>query len=167
VFYQYEIEADSAATLERLRSGEFPYRTRLLLDQPLQLISPANPGAEPIPITPARVVEWDVDRFVVECTAERNGLLWLSENYYPSWRATEDSGEELPIYRADYAFRAVPVRAGTHRITFEFHSKSFEKSVWLSLVCFFILIAGVLWSAATGRTESKHVTSRVKDRHET
>jgi hypothetical protein len=153
VFYQYEVETDSAATLERLRSGDFPYRTRLLLDQPLVTPEPAAPDAEPIPITPVRVVEWSVDRFVVEGRAERDGILWVSENYYPSWRATDDTGEGLPIYRADYAFRAVPVKAGDHRITFEFHSATFTKSAWLSLVCFLILIAGVVGTAFSARRE--------------
>ena len=148
VFYQYEVEADSNATLERLRSPDFPYRTRLLLDQPLPRIAPVSAGDDAqIPFTPARVVEWEVDRFVVECTAEREGILWLSENYYPAWRATDASGERLPIYRADYTFRAVLVSAGTHRITFEFHSAIFSKSAWLSLVCFLLLAGGMVWTS--------------------
>ena len=76
--------------------------------------------------------------------ATRDGLLWLSENYYPAWRATDETGRSLPIYRADYTFRAVPVSAGTHRITFEYHSAIFANSVWLSLVCLVILLGGTV-----------------------
>jgi len=146
VFYQYEVEADSTAQLARVRQPGFPYRSRLILEQPLTMIPPVDSGAAPIPFTPARVVEWDVDRFVVECTTERDGILWLSENYYPAWRATEDSGENLPIYRADYLFRAVPIRAGQHRITFRFHSEIFTTSAWLSLACLMILVIGMAWT---------------------
>jgi len=146
VFYQYEIEADSAAQLARVRQPGFPYRSRLILDQPLGLFPPVDSGAAPIPFTPARVVEWDVDRFVVECTTERDGILWLSENYYPAWRATDDTGESLQIYRADYLFRAVPIRAGKHRITFRFHSDIFTTSAWLSLGCVLILLIGMVWT---------------------
>lgn len=140
VFYQYEVEPDTLATLARIRGEGFPYRSRLILDQELPNLAPVAAGAAPIEFTPARVVDWEVDRFAVEYTAERDGLLWLSENYYPAWVATDAGGETLPIYRADYTFRAVPVKAGTHRITFEFHNAVFANSLWLSLVCLLILL---------------------------
>jgi uncharacterized membrane protein YfhO len=100
--------------------------------------------AAPIDFTPARVIEWDVDRFVVEYTADRDGILWLSENYYPAWNATDENGQSLPIYRADYTFRAVAAKAGTHRLTFTFHNKVFTMSLWLSLVCGVVLIGGTI-----------------------
>jgi hypothetical protein len=153
VFYQYEVEADSGATLARLRTPDFPYRSRLILDQPIGAIAPVATDAEPIPFTPANVAEWDVDRFVVECKTERDGILWLSENYYPAWRATDESGGHLPIYRADYLFRAVPIRAGEHRITFQFHSEIFNTSVWLSLACFSILMVGLVWTRFSHRRD--------------
>lgn len=144
VFYQYEVEPDSNATLARIREANFPYRSRLLLDQPLATLPPTDPNSTPTPFTPARVVEWDVDRFVVEYTADQPGILWLSENYYPSWTATSESGENLPVYRANYTFRAIEAKQGTHRVTFEFHNKAFSMSVWLSLICGVILIAGTV-----------------------
>jgi uncharacterized membrane protein YfhO len=156
VFYQYEVETDSITTLERLRMPEFPYRSRLILDQPLSFIAPVDSGTAPVPFAPARVVEWDVDRFVVECTTERDGILWLSENYYPAWRATDDTGENLPIYRADYLFRAVPIRAGKHRITFQFHSEIFTTSAWLSLICLLILVGGMAWTRVSNRPDVTH-----------
>ncbi|MBD3298664.1 MAG: hypothetical protein GF341_08425 [candidate division Zixibacteria bacterium] len=144
VFYDYEVETDSALTLERLRNQEFPARSKLILPQPVTGMAPGQLGDSLMPFTPARVVEWDVDRMVVECTAERDGLLWLSENYYPAWKAIDQSGTELPIYRADYTFRAVPVSAGEHRITFEFHNDVFMTSVWLTMVCGMILLVGAV-----------------------
>ncbi|HUU46561.1 MAG TPA: hypothetical protein VM118_12590 [Acidobacteriota bacterium] len=144
VFYQYEVEPDTNATLERIRSDDFPYRSRVILDQALPDREPVKADAAPIPFSPARVIEWDTDRFVVECSVARDGLLWLSENYYPAWRATDETGRTLPIYRADYTFRAVPVTAGTHRITFAYHSATFANSVWLSLVCLLILLGGTV-----------------------
>ena len=152
VFYQYEVVTDSNATLARLREPGFPYHNRLILDQPMTDLSPTDAKAQPIPITPAKVTEWQVDRFVVECTAERDGILWLSENYYPAWRATDEAGQKLPIYRADYTFRAVPVKKGAHKITFEFHSATFATSIWLSLACVLILAGGAVL-AGRGRTQ--------------
>ena len=143
VFYQYEVVTDSNATLARLREPEFPYHNRLILDQPISDLPPTDANASPVPITPAKVTDWQVDRFVVECNAERDGILWLSENYYPAWHATED-GQKLPIYRADYTFRGVPVKKGDHKIVFEFQSATFGTSIWLSLVCAVILAGGAV-----------------------
>jgi hypothetical protein len=154
VFYQYEVNADSNATLARIRSADFPYRSRLILDQAMPNLPPADSMAPPIPFTPARIVAWDVDKFEVECTAERDGILWLSENCYPAWSATDESGRSLPIYRADYTFRAVPVSAGTHRIRFDFHSTTFANSMWLSLVCFLIMLGGSGWAVWTRRSSA-------------
>ncbi len=144
VFYQYEVMTDSNATLAQLRRPDFPYHNRLILDQPMTDLPPADQNAASIPFTPARIVDWSVDKFVVECTAERDGILWLSENYYPAWHATDEAGQNVPIYRADYTFRAVPVKKGTHKITFAFHSETFANSVWLSLVCAVILAGGAM-----------------------
>lgn len=144
VFYQYEVIPDSNATLARIREASFPYRSRLILDQQLSSLPPSDSLAAPIEFTPAHIVEWDVDRFVVEYTAERDGILWLSENYYPAWQATDESGLTIPIYRADYTFRAIEAKAGTHRVRFEFHNKTFTLSAWLTLICGLILIAGTV-----------------------
>jgi hypothetical protein len=153
VFYQYDVEPDTNTTLERIRADQFPYRSRLILAQQPVGLAPAPLDATPIPFTPARVVEWSINSFEVECTAEQDGLLWLSENYYPAWVATDENGQTLPIYRANYTFRAVPIKAGTHRITFEYHSAVFANSAWLSLVCLLILIGGTVVSRQRGRVE--------------
>jgi hypothetical protein len=146
VFYQYEVVADSNATLARLRDPGFRYRNRLILDQPVASLPPADSAATPIESTPATIVDWDVDRFVVEYTTERDGILWLSENFYPSWHATDETGQSVPIYRADYTFRAIEAKAGTHRVSFEFHNKVFSMSVWITLVCGVILVAGTVFA---------------------
>jgi uncharacterized membrane protein YfhO len=44
-----------------------------------------------------------------------NGLLLLSEVYYPGWRARVD-GNETGVLRADFLLRAVPVAQGRHRV---------------------------------------------------
>lgn len=146
VFYQYQVEPDSNATLARLRDPSFPYESRLLLDQPMGSLPPTDTLETPIKYSPARVIEWDVDRFVVEYTADRDGILWLSENYYPHWHATDESGQSLPIYRANYTFRAISAKAGTHRVTFEFRNKVFSMSMWLTFICGAILIVGTVFA---------------------
>ena len=44
--------------------------------------------------------------------APRDGLAVILDPFYPGWTATVD-GKPTPILRADFAFQAVPVTAGT------------------------------------------------------
>ena len=60
------------------------------------------------------------NELILSVTAERPGLLFVSEIYHPSWRAWID-GSPVPIHRADVAFRAVEVPAGTHELVFRYH----------------------------------------------
>jgi hypothetical protein len=59
----------------------------------------------------------DAGRFSV--ITDRPGWLVVSETYYPGWRA-QVNGEEVPILRANLAFRAVAVPAGSSEIVFRY-----------------------------------------------
>jgi len=50
-------------------------------------------------------------------------MLVLSETFCPGWKAYCD-GRETKIYRANFAFRAVPLPAGTHTVTFVYDPAS-------------------------------------------
>jgi hypothetical protein len=61
----------------------------------------------------------------LQVKAAEDCLLVLSDTYYPGWKAFVD-GKETKIYRADYAFRAIPVSVGTHRVEFVYDPLSFK-----------------------------------------
>lgn len=60
-------------------------------------------------------------------------LLFLSDTYYPGWKAYIDK-KETNIFKADYAFRAVLVPAGVHKVLFTFQSESFRLGLMISLI---------------------------------
>jgi uncharacterized membrane protein YfhO len=66
-------------------------------------------------------------------------MLVLSETFYPGWKAYCD-GRETKIYRANFAFRAVPVPAGTHRIAMVYDPVSFRIGKAITLFTLFIFI---------------------------
>lgn len=72
--------------------------------------APAPGGAAQVAITAygAGAVSLEVD-------APRPGLLVLTDQDYPGWRASVD-GAPAPIHRADYLFRGIPIAAGRHRV---------------------------------------------------
>lgn len=51
-----------------------------------------------------------------------DGWLYMADTWYPGWQASVD-GAVVEITRANYVFRAVPIRAGRHTIIFEYHPK--------------------------------------------
>lgn len=64
--------------------------------------------------------------------AEKRSILVLTDAFYPGWRVFVD-GKEEKIYRADYAFRAVPIEAGRHEIEFVYDPLSFKLGLIISL----------------------------------
>lgn len=81
----------------------------------------------------------------VETTAE--AYLVLSEVYYPGWQATVD-GQPAPLYRANYAFRAVRLTPGAHRVNLAFAPLSWRVGLGLSAGT---ALALLLWAAIARR----------------
>lgn len=63
------------------------------------------------------------EQIALEVELNAPGWLVLSEWDYPGWQARVD-GVRTPIYRADYALRAVPLTAGRHTVEFRYRPAS-------------------------------------------
>jgi hypothetical protein len=75
------------------------------------------------------LVSYGPNQMELEYEAGRNTLLYLSDTYYPGWRAYVD-GRETKIYRANLAFRAIEVPEGRHTVVFRY----VPMSVYIGLV---------------------------------
>lgn len=64
---------------------------------------------------PVEYLQDDVGQVRLRVVAPCDGFVVLVDLYYPGWKATVN-GHDAPIYKADYAFRAVEVQAGTSDI---------------------------------------------------
>jgi len=82
----------------------------------------------------AEIVSYEPERIVIDATAPRPCLLFLSEVYYPhGWKAYVD-GEETTIYRTDYAFRSVYLVPGEHTVEFVYDPPSVRSGLIVTLV---------------------------------
>jgi hypothetical protein len=109
-----EVVPDSLA-VRRMLAQDFDFRNTALLDQPL------DPGTRILP-GPRGSVQWlergaNAQRLTV--TTDRPALLMVLDNYYSAWRAEVDR-EDVPLLRANYTFRAVPIPTGSHEVTFTY-----------------------------------------------
>ncbi|MFC2130950.1 YfhO family protein [Bacteroidota bacterium] len=124
---------DSAAVEEplkilyHLRDGDFHPSTTAYLEESIPVkIEPAQAGAD------AKVVEHKNEYIKIEAEASANNLLFISEIYYPAWKAYID-GNETKIYKTNYAFRSIVVPKGKHTIELKYESQGFETGKTLSL----------------------------------
>jgi hypothetical protein len=60
-------------------------------------------------------------------------LLVLSEVYDPNCPAYVD-GERVPLHRANYLFRAIPIPAGEHRVELRYEPRTLRVGVALTLL---------------------------------
>jgi hypothetical protein len=64
--------------------------------------------------------------------SDQAGYLVFSETWYPGWRATLN-GNNVPVLRANYTFRAIPIPAGKSELTVRYQPLSWQIGKWLSL----------------------------------
>lgn len=84
-------------------------------------------------LTPVDYQARDPEHVTLSLSTPTDGLVVMSEVYYPGWSATVD-GVPTPILRADLALRAIPVRAGAHRIEMVFDPWTVKAGIALTLV---------------------------------
>jgi hypothetical protein len=87
-----------------------------------------------------RLVRYEPDSLTIDVDSPAEGYLFLSDPFYPGWRAQVD-GEPAAILRADYAFRAVAVQAGPHRVTMTFQPRSWLAGLGISVLTVLTLLA--------------------------
>ena len=88
--------------------------------------APSSKAAE------ARITEYQPNHIVVDVHADAPGYLVLTDLWYPGWRCQIDEGA-APLFRADYLFRATPIPAGAHQVTFDFRPDSYRYGKAISL----------------------------------
>ena len=67
------------------------------------------------------------------------GFIFTSDSWYPGWKAKAD-GKEVKIYRANFAFRAVPVLSKDSKVDYEYSPASFDNGLKISLFALALLL---------------------------
>jgi len=78
-------------------------------------------------------------RLEVTVDTERDAWLVVADSDYPGWSATVD-GEETPIYRANLAFRAVQIQAGSHTVNFSYQPAWVLPGLLVSITSFILAL---------------------------
>lgn len=86
------------------------------------------------------MVRYEANSLELAVASPADGYLVLSDPFYPGWRAEMD-GQPVDILRANYAFRAVPVPAGSHRLTMTFRSGAWQVGLVISGLTVLLLLS--------------------------
>jgi len=92
-------------------------------------------GGKATTLTPPRwrVESYNPNKVIVSTLSNSDTLLFLSDTYYPGWKAYVD-GKETKIHRANYAFRAVIVPEGKHDVIMIYEPDSFKIGFIISVI---------------------------------
>ena len=107
------------------------------------------------PLQPATITQYGINDVWVDVEMPSAGYLVLADTYFSGWKAYRRAPDEevkqeteLPIYRADGNFRAVPLGPGEHVIHFKYTPMSFKLGLYVSFmsgVILFLLACAWLW----------------------
>ncbi len=130
-------------------------------DEPALLVEPGFDARQEVllpegPMRPAQegfvgsceITELRADAVVARVDASAPGLVVVSDAWDPGWKARVD-GADVDLLRADVAFRAVRVGAGSHDVRLRYRPASVIAGAWIGAAS--LALACAVWVRA-GRT---------------
>lgn len=149
---QAEVLVQEERLKARLQSPDFdPRKTVLLQEEPID----APPGGG---WGEAGIVVYRAEEVTIRASVSSGGgWLVLSDAFYPGWQATVD-GKPVMIYRADYAFRAVPLSEGIHLVHFIYYPLTYRVGRAISLGT--LLLIGLWLGYNRWHRRSRHLLKK-------
>ena len=80
-----------------------------------------------------QITKYRNNRIELDVNTDREAILWMSEIWYPSWKAAVN-GNKTAVHRANHSFRAITVPAGQSKVVFKFDSAAFNIGALISLL---------------------------------
>jgi hypothetical protein len=152
MYYKVDVRPDSLAQLVLKTDSSYDYHTTLLLEEkPSLAIGQIDPAAK------ATITSYEQNEIKLNVKTATNGMLWLSEVYYPAWKAYVDE-KPVKIYRAFTTLRAIEMPAGTHNVVLRYESDAFQTGSMITIATLLLTLGGLGFVLFRGkRSEEKQV----------
>lgn len=131
-------------TLRLMAEPSFDVRTTAVIERNAKGSPATRIDGSSMKAGQARIVADHRNLVVIATDNEEGGLLVLSDNYYPGWRAMIDEAP-VELLRANHTMRAVWVPRGRHVVYFEFDPAVFRISAYASICAGVAVFAVLLW----------------------
>jgi len=159
--YKTHVVHSDQELVSYLRSPAFDHRTTAVLEKdPGFTLAPA-PGE---PQWGARITGYENNNIELDLSTDRDGLLVLSEIFYPGWKAYID-GKETEVYCTDYNLRGIFVPQGSHKGIVRFEPASFARGLWISLFTLAVCGAGLALPLARSRGRKEAQKAETQPAH--
>jgi len=129
LFTDYTVLPDDHEARNKLLSADFDIFSALVLSRAPTGIQPersTQPGT-------ASIIKDKNNTIEIKVSAAKDAILLITDNYAKGWRAFID-GKPAEIIKADIAFKAVPVSAGSHKVELLYRQPGLRIGIFISLV---------------------------------
>jgi hypothetical protein len=133
------VEGDKNVLDEISKSSFDPHSVAVIEDRNLKAMDGEHAGSAKDEV---RAVRSDSNTLKIDVNTESDGLLVVTDQYFPGWHAEVD-GVEVPIVYANYLFKGIPVGPGRHKISLFFRPTCMNLS--FALLGANLLLNGAAW----------------------
>lgn len=133
----YVVEADDKKIVSKFFDPDIDLRRTLILEKDPKMKFAEDESAS------VKIDKYGNNNVSISTSSKTNMLLFLSDTHSPQWKVRVD-GKDIELHRADFAFRAVPVPAGNHKVEFYYWGESFYNGLAISLVSLIVLVVSYL-----------------------
>ena len=149
VVHEATTAPDIDAALAAIQSPDFdPARTAVLIENTVPALSPGSGGGDTVTVT-----EYANDRMTLEVQSTGDGLLVLSEGWYPGWRARVN-GVETPVLVANGGLRALAVPDGNSVTELRFQPQPWRYGLMLAAIGLLLLAAWAIYALWSRRRQA-------------
>jgi len=127
--------------LDRLTNPDFDPVKEILFEREQDPLQPfQNPSRSSLPVGQVEIVSYRPDSLTVQTKSSEAGFLFLSEVFYPGWKAFID-GQPTRILRGDYLFRILEVPQGEHQVRLVFDPWTIKAGTGITVLTALLILA--------------------------
>lgn len=150
LFGSYRVEDSSKKIIDTLYDPNFDFQKTVIIEDQL----PEGYYIKPDSKKSMYDILYTPNQITLKTNSTQDQLLFISDNFFPGWKATVN-GEDTQIIRANYTFRAVPLKAGTNSVRLYYSPESFRIGLWISIFSLTTLIVVFVWLTISRRHGKK------------
>jgi uncharacterized membrane protein YfhO len=137
ISYYPIVESSLERTAEILEDTMFDIKTKVIIDQEPEIFIDTNSVNNSN--NQIMFKSYDINEITLSVEMRENGILVLSEVYYPNWKVFVD-GLEKSMLKCDYSLRGVALEKGSHTVVFKYVDKDFQLGAIITLFALAIII---------------------------
>jgi uncharacterized membrane protein YfhO len=124
-----------------LEDPMFDIRTKVIIDQKPEIFIDTN--LVNTAYGQVAIKSYEINEITLSVETNENGILILSEVYYPNWKVFVN-GVEKPMLRCHYSLRGVALEKGNHTVVFKYVDKDFQIGATITLFALAMVICGFI-----------------------